>query len=99
MRLWAPSFAPYSRDVWVYALAMGLHGTIEIVGSVRLARSEYGFLWFVALPTTAMCGGLYMMRHSVDLSLVVLLLVATRALILFMMLAHSMLFSRKAENG
>jgi O-antigen/teichoic acid export membrane protein len=82
IRLWQPVYVPYARYVWVYALGMGLHGLIEVVGRFEMARHRYGFLWFLAVPTVAVCVWMRNQGSSLTLAQVIWILTAVRVVIL-----------------
>jgi O-antigen/teichoic acid export membrane protein len=82
IRMWNAAFVPYVRYIWVYAIVMGLQGTIQSIASVELARHRYGFLWLIALPAFAMCGVLYFARAFMTISWVLAVLIVTHSLIL-----------------
>jgi O-antigen/teichoic acid export membrane protein len=76
------AFVPYSKYVWIYSVAMGLNGTIQVVSSVEMARHRYGFLWFLAMPTLAMCAALYALKSTASIPKVLAVVVAAHAVIL-----------------
>jgi O-antigen/teichoic acid export membrane protein len=86
MRMWNKEFEPYARYLWLYALAMGLHGTIQTVANVEMARHRYAFLWFVLVPAVAMCVFLYAGRSTATVKWVLEVLVATHAVVLALVL-------------
>ena len=88
LNAWNPAFGPFARYLWPYALAMGLHGTIDILASVELARHRYGFLWLLAAPVAIMCAALYVWRAQLGIAGIVWVLVAARAAILFCLWAY-----------
>lgn len=81
-RAWNPAFEPFSGALWVYAMAMGMHGVMEMLVSIEMARNRYGFLWLLVLPSAAYCGLLYAMRTSLSVMAIVWAGVAVRAVVL-----------------
>ncbi len=69
LRLWQPEFAPYGRLVWIYALMAGLQALNGIVAQIEMARHQYGFLWFYAIPVVLACVGLYIFQDHLKISL------------------------------
>jgi O-antigen/teichoic acid export membrane protein len=82
IRLWNAAFVPYARYLWIYAIVMGFQGTIQTIASVEMARHRYGFLWFIALPASAMCGVLYLAGSGATIPWVLAVLIVTHSLIL-----------------
>lgn len=82
MRLWNNAFLPYAKYVWIYAFVMGLHGMVQIVASVEMARHRYGFLWFFAGPSAIMIVLLYFWRSCLTVPIVLTLLTITHTVIL-----------------
>ena len=91
MRMWNVEFAPYARFVWIYALVAGLHGLIQIIASVEMARHRYSFLWLMLAPALLMCGTLLhcAWHSSLTISRVFGILVATHVFIFAGMSAYS----------
>lgn len=85
--LWNPVFSPYAGYLWMYALAAGLLGVIQIVASVEMARHRYECLWALFLPTLIMVGVLYGLRAKLALSSILGIIVGTRFVILLGMVA------------
>jgi O-antigen/teichoic acid export membrane protein len=82
MGLWNSAFVPYAKYVWIYAVAMGLNGTIQVVSSVEMARHRYGFLWFLGIPALAMCVTIYALKPIRSVPLVLTAVVAAHVVIL-----------------
>jgi O-antigen/teichoic acid export membrane protein len=82
MAFWNPAFEPYAPYAWVYTLAMGLFGIIQIIASVEIARHQYRFLWFISVPTVAMCGLLYFTAGTATIPRVIGIVLVTRIVIL-----------------
>jgi O-antigen/teichoic acid export membrane protein len=82
MTLWNPAFEPYARYLWLYTLAMGIYGMIQIIASVEIARHRYRFLWIVSLPTLAMCALLYFNTEHITLARIIGTVLVTRTIIL-----------------
>lgn len=85
MRLWNPAYASYSGLVWVYALAMGLEGLIQLVGNIEIARHEYAGFWWMAALAAVYCTGMYFCKGFLDLNLLLIFFVGVRILILIAM--------------
>ena len=98
MQLWNVDFVPYAKYLWIYALAMGMNGVIQVVASVKMARHEYSFLWFLVLPSIAMCVLLYFCRTFLDVPIAIATLVIIHALILTC-LGISELMNRKKTHA
>lgn len=98
MRFLKPSYVDYAGHLWVYTLAMGMHGTIQIIASVEMARHRYGFLWFVAVPVLLMCGLLYAGRGRWSLSQVVWIVAGARMVILAGAWSYGV-FSERRSRG
>jgi len=79
---WNPAFAPYGDALWVYALAMGMHGVIDLLVSIEMARHRYGFLWLFVVPAAGYCCFLYAIRASLGIMPVVWAAVGVRAIVL-----------------
>ncbi len=103
LRLWRPEFAPYGHYVWVYGLMAGLQAIGGIMTQVEMARHEYRFLWFYALPILLACTGVYLVQDytSITVSLANLLwsLVAGQALALAGITTHLALARRKRKSA
>lgn len=69
LRFWRPEFAPYGRYVWVYALMTGLRSLNGVLATIEMARHEYRFLWFFALPTLLACAALYIAQDYSSLTI------------------------------
>lgn len=79
---WNTDFVPYAGFVWSYALMAGLHGIIQVVASVEMARHRYEFLWWMLVPTLAMCGVLYVYRATTSIEMVLTSGIAARSIVL-----------------
>ena len=95
MDFWNPEFAPYAGYAWVYALAAGLYSIVMMVSSVELARHQYRFLWFLGVPTVAMCAILYRMRVSLTLTSLLVTVVGARTVALTGMVAQVIVRERR----
>ena len=93
---WNPAFAPYARYVWVYGVATGLHGCIQIIASVEIAQHRYRFLWLLVMPTLAMCVILYSRRTTLSVAEVITVMISARAVILVGMVALGLISRRRA---
>ena len=83
LNLWnREMFGAYGPYVWIHTLAMGLHGIIEILATVEIARHRYRSLWWLAIGTVAMSAGLYVYSARVDLPTLLWVITGTRVLIL-----------------
>tara|TARA_B100000809_G_scaffold266579_1_gene330016 strand:+ start:239 stop:1543 length:1305 start_codon:yes stop_codon:yes gene_type:complete len=99
LNLWnRDAFGAYGPYVWIHTLAMGLHGIIEILASVEIARHRYKGLWWLAIGTAAMSAGLYFYSSRVDLLTLLGVITGTRALILVAMWWSSMRQEAAASN-
>ena len=74
MTFWKSEFAPFSRYLWPYTLAMGLHGMIMIIGYIELARDKHDFLWILVFLTFAMCSVLYFGRNFISIARILVIL-------------------------
>lgn len=82
MAAWNPVFGPFGGALWVYAVAMGMQGLIDLLVSIEMARHRYGFLWLLVLPALGYCGFLYAIRSSLGVMPVVWAGVGVRAVVL-----------------
>jgi hypothetical protein len=61
---------------------MGLHGLIEVLARFEMARNRYGTLWFLAVPTVAVCLWMHSRAGTMTLGEVIWTLTAVRVAIL-----------------
>ena len=88
LSLWNPRFSPYSGLLGLYGLVMGIDGIVLTLAYIETACHRYRYLWFLVVPTVAMCAALYAHRYSISLVGVVVIIAAARLLVLVGMLAH-----------
>ena len=90
-----PSYLVYARYVWIYAVAAGALSLLQIVASAEMARHCYGSLWYLVMPTIAMCIGMYVFRRSLDVHSIVAFITITRLTCLLGMVLHTRLRDRR----
>lgn len=90
LRRWNPVFEPFAGALWVYAVAMGMQGLIDMLVSIEMARHRYGFLWLLVLPAIGYCVVLYAMRASIGVVPVVGAAVGVRAVVLAFLWQYGM---------
>jgi O-antigen/teichoic acid export membrane protein len=95
---WNPAFAPYGDALWVYSVAMGLHGMIDLLVSIEMARHRYGFLWLLVLPAAGYCFFLYAVRASLGIMPVVWAGVGVRAVVLACLWQYGMRRGQAEES-
>lgn len=94
MRTWNLAFADYSEWVWLYALAMGMLGMIQIIASVEMACHRYGFLVYMLVPSVVLLALLVSCRMDMNIGRTVALIAICNALALVSLTGHLILRSR-----
>ncbi|MDE0838082.1 MAG: hypothetical protein OSB41_03420, partial [Kiritimatiellae bacterium] len=80
--MWNPNFKAYAGFAALYALAMGIEGTVHALASIEMARHRYACLWVMAITAFAMCTVLYILRFSIDLAGLIVVLGLSRVALL-----------------
>jgi O-antigen/teichoic acid export membrane protein len=89
MELWRHEFAAFSRYLWLYALAMGLHGMVMTFSHVEVARHEHGSLWVLVLATLLMCGLIYFGRSNMTIGRILVIMNITYLAVLGAMVCRA----------
>jgi|GEM_PF-5123539 len=97
MRAWNPKYAPFAGLVWIYALAMGLEGLIQLIANIEIARHEHTGFWWMSAITAAYCIGMYLSKSFLTLN--VLLIFFTGARILILVAMATVILRRIGSDG
>lgn len=97
--LWNPEFSGSSNFVGLLALSSGMHGTVQMVANVELARHRYGFIWILAVPAVLMAAVLYSCKHMMSIPLVVWTLVIMNGLTLLLLVFYAVVYERLKKGS